>query len=61
MISLNRGSLYRGSVSYILLLLYGQAEENRSLYQGLCYIEVCQINGSTVTRLLIGGLNCTVL
>ena len=34
-ISLNRGSLYRGSVPYI-----GRTEENRSLYRVLRYIEV---------------------
>ena len=41
-ISLNRGSFYRGSVPYNLLLSnFGRAEENRPLYQGFRYIDVC--------------------
>ena len=35
--SLNRGSLYRGFISYVY---FGQAEKNRSLYRGFLYIGV---------------------
>ena len=40
---------------------FGRAEENCSLYPGLCYYRGLLNWSSTVTRLLIGGLNCTVL
>ena len=39
-ISLYRGSLCRGSVPYISDCNFGRAEEYRSLYRGLRYIEV---------------------
>ena len=36
----NKVLLYQGSFLYILLLL---AKRNRSLYRGLCYIELCYV------------------
>ena len=62
MILLNWGSLYRDSVPYISMLLWMGWRKlfvvPRTL---LCRGLLNNYWGSTLTRLLIGGLNCTVL
>ena len=60
MITLNRGSSYRGSVPYILLLLWTGWRKSFVVPRTLLYWGLSNW-GPTVTRLLIGGLNCTAL
>ena len=59
-ISWNPGSQYWGSVPYILLLFWPGWRKLFVVPRTLLYRGSLN-RGSTVTRLLIGGLNCTVL